>query len=126
MLRIINTVPYPNRSRMPQRLRDSRLGCVASEGGAPFVARRAMNLHGWRCTGLTVPPVLPTAGVPQGMYLVREWGVPPPAATPPDPPVVPPFFLLRGYPRERISYGSGAGAFRAVFPIRCRTNEMVY
>src|SRR5512143_171389 len=33
---------------------------------------------------------------------------PPPAAPPPDPPVVPPFFLLRGTPRERITYGSGA------------------
>jgi hypothetical protein len=39
-------------------------------------------------------------------------------------PLCPPFFLLRGYPGERISYGSG-GAFRAVFQIRCRTNEMV-
>ena len=50
-----------------------RFNCVASEGGAPFVARRAMNLHG------CVPASL-----------------------------CPPFFLLRGYPRERISYGSGA------------------
>ncbi|MHB1024939.1 MAG: hypothetical protein ACYC24_04435 [Desulfobacteria bacterium] len=28
------------------RLGDARMGCVASEGGAPFVARRAVNLHG--------------------------------------------------------------------------------
>ena len=35
----------------------------------------------------------------------------------------PPFFLLRGYPRERISYGSGACALRAVFPIRYRIYE---
>ena len=27
----------------------------ASEGGAPFVARRAMNLHGWRFTSLRPP-----------------------------------------------------------------------
>jgi hypothetical protein len=32
---------------MPRfRRRGSPFGCVASEGGAPFVARRAMNLHG--------------------------------------------------------------------------------
>src|SRR5512135_606378 len=51
----------------------ARFGCVASEGGAPFVARRAMNLHGCAPASLC-----------------------------------PPFSLLRGYPRERISYGSGA------------------
>jgi hypothetical protein len=44
---------------------------AASEGGAPFVARRAINLHGCAL------------------------------------PHLPPFFLLGGYPRERISYGSG-------------------
>jgi hypothetical protein len=26
--------------------------------------------------GLTVPPVLPMAGVPQGAHFVREWGAP--------------------------------------------------
>jgi len=41
--------------------------------GAPFVARRAVNLHGCAPASLC-----------------------------------PPFFLRRGYPRERISYGSGA------------------
>src|SRR5512135_3259522 len=47
-------------------LPDSRFGCVASEGGAPFVARRAVKLHG--CA-------LPHCA-------------PPPPATPPDPPCV--------------------------------------
>ena len=47
------------------RLQDAPFGCVASEGGAPFVARRAMNLHG--CA-------LPHCA-------------PPPTATPPDPPI---------------------------------------
>jgi hypothetical protein len=56
------------------------------EGGAPFVARRAMNLHGCAPASLC-----------------------------------PPFFLLRGYPRECISHGSGACAFRAVFHVRQRT-----
>ncbi len=65
------------------------------------MARRAVNPHG--CAGLTVPPVLPTAGVPQGVLLVREWGAPPPTATPPDPPV--------------------ACAFRVIFPIRYRIYE---
>ena len=54
---------------------------VASEDGAPFVARRAMNLHGCAPASLC-PPVLPTAGVPQGAHFLREWGAPPPAATP--------------------------------------------
>src|SRR5512141_1122731 len=53
------------RSRKSPCIRDSRFGCVASEGGAPFVARRAVNPHG--CA-------LPHCA-------------PPPAATPPDPPV---------------------------------------
>src|SRR3989304_5811523 len=67
------------------------LSCVASEGG---------SVRGSPCgeparlrTGLTVPPVLPTAGVPQGAHYVREWGAPPPAATPPDPPVLLPDLL---------------------------------
>src|SRR5512141_1636252 len=55
----------------------SLIGCVASEGGAPFVARRAVNLHG--CA-------LPHCA-------------PPPAATPPDPPVAcPSSRTLRGTP----------------------------
>jgi len=39
------------------RFRDSRLDCVASEGGAPFVARRAMNLH-----GCALPHYAPSCG----------------------------------------------------------------
>ena len=30
-----------------------------------------------------MPPVLPTAGVPQGAHFLREWGAPPPTAAPP-------------------------------------------
>jgi hypothetical protein len=37
------------------RIRDSRIGCVASEGGAPFVARRAINLHGCAPASLCPP-----------------------------------------------------------------------
>jgi hypothetical protein len=33
-------------------------------------------------------------------------------------------FALLGYPHSRKN--GGHSAFRAVFPIRCRTNEMVY
>jgi len=42
--------------RKPLRIRDSRFGCVASEGGAPFVARRAMNLHGCALPHCAPPP----------------------------------------------------------------------
>ena len=55
------------RSWKALRLWDSPFGCAASEGGAPFVARRAVNLHG--CA-------LPHCA-------------PPPAATPPDPSIAP-------------------------------------
>ena len=41
----VGTVCYTRKTPFSRPL-DSRFGCVASEGGAPFVARRAMNLHG--------------------------------------------------------------------------------
>ena len=41
---------------------DSRFGCVASEGGAPFVARRAMNLH-----GCALPHCAPSCGDSAGV-----------------------------------------------------------
>ena len=82
------------RSWKALRLWDSPFGCAASEGGAPFVARRAVNLHG--CVPASLCPL---------------------------------FFQLRGYPRERISYGSGAPPllrrlrrtllFRAPQVVRC-------
>ncbi len=50
-------------------------GCVASEGGAPFVARRAMNLHG--CAPASLCPPFSCCGVPQGAQHIRERGVPP-------------------------------------------------
>jgi hypothetical protein len=51
---------------------------------------------------------------------------PPPAATPPDPPLAcPSSRTLRGTPRSAFHTGAGC-AFRAVFPIRYRTKEMVY
>ena len=40
------------------------------------------------------------------------------------PPVVPPVFPTAGVPRERISSGSGAYAFRTVLPIRYRIYEL--
>src|SRR5512141_2527092 len=61
--------------------------CAASEGRASFVARRAVNLHGCALPHSAlppaaappdppvVPPVSPTAGVLQGAYSVREWGM---------------------------------------------------
>src|SRR5664280_1670186 len=64
---------------LPLRLR--RLGGRGSVRGSPCDEPARLP------TGLTVPPVLPTAGVPQGAHFLREWGAPPPAATPPDPPV---------------------------------------
>src|SRR5512141_3075801 len=63
-------------------------GCAASEGRASFVARRAVNLHGCALPHSAlppaatppdppvVPPVFPTAGVPQGVEFIREWGAP--------------------------------------------------
>ena len=60
------------------------------------------------------------------MYLVREWGAPLLRRLRHALPLCPPFFLLRGYPRERIWYGSGACVFRVVFPIRCRATTMPY
>ncbi len=66
-------------------LRNSRSGCAASEGGAPFVARRAMNLHG--CA-------LPHCA-------------PPPAATPPDPPHNSQASLTRCRRKPIMSYGPG-------------------
>ena len=62
------------RSWKALRLWDSPFGCAASEGGASFVARRAVNLH-----GCALPHFAP-----------------PPTATPPDPPVVPPHFSYYG------------------------------
>ena len=50
--------------------------------GAPFVARRAMNLHGCVPASLC-PPFFLLRGVPQGANFVREWGAPSPAASPP-------------------------------------------
>jgi len=45
------------------------LGCVASEGGAPFVARRAMNLHGCAPASLC-PPLFLLRGYPGSAKLV--------------------------------------------------------
>jgi hypothetical protein len=96
------------------------LGCVASEGGAPFVARRAMNLHGcapaFRAPFLQIPAFKSGCAASEGRasFVARRavnlhgCALPhsalPPAAAPPDPLVV--------------------CAFRAVFPIRCRIHEL--
>jgi hypothetical protein len=52
-----------------------------------------------------VPPVFPTAGVPQGAHFIREWGAPRSSYSGGTPGSAlrtgvgcPPFFLLRGYP----------------------------
>ena len=69
------------------------------------MARRALNPHG--CALPHLPPVLLTAGVPQGAHFLREWGRPPPAAPPPVPrfrafPLVLP---AAGVPRQREARG---------------------
>ena len=120
------TATNPIRSRKPLCLRDSRFGCAASEGGAPFVARRAVNLHG--CALPHCAPRSSYGGGTPGSVLVREWGAPPPAATPPDPPVAYAFraafrrygivdvgrpttsFALLGYPHTRKNGGHSGGA----------------
>ena len=43
---------------------DSPIGCAASEGGAPFVARRAMNPHGCAPASLC-PPFFLRRGYPR-------------------------------------------------------------
>ncbi len=52
---------------------------AASEGGAPFVARRAMNPH-----GCALPHFAPRSSYCGGTPAARSsyWGAPPPAAAP--------------------------------------------
>ena len=81
-------------------LRESPSGCVASEGGAPFVARRAMNLHGCASASKSPFPQIPAfesscaasegdsvRGSPCGEPARLRFTS-----------LCPPFFLLRGYP----------------------------
>jgi hypothetical protein len=70
-------------------IRNSRLGCVASEGGAPFVARRAMNLHGCALPHCAPPP----AATPLKLEFRRR-----PSTG----------FALPGYPRSRKNGGHRA------------------
>jgi hypothetical protein len=69
-------------------IRNSRLGCVASEGGAPFVARRAMNLHGCALPHCAPPP----AATPLKMEFRRRHST---------------SFALLGYPLARGGRFSG-------------------
>jgi hypothetical protein len=96
------------------------LGCASSEGGAPFVARRAVNLHGSHRPHCA-PRSSYCGGTPAARSSYR--GAPPPAAATPDTPVVPPVLPTAGVPRQREAR-IGACAFRAVFPIRYRMNRV--
>ena len=53
----------------PQCARDTLFGCAASEGGAPFVARRAVNLHGCAPVSLC-PPFFLLRGYPSSAKLL--------------------------------------------------------
>ena len=72
-MRFFNTTSYPKSG--------SGFGCAASEGRAPFVARRAMNLH-----GCALPHCAPRSSYRGGTPAARSsyWGAPPPAAAPPE------------------------------------------
>jgi hypothetical protein len=69
VLPIINTATNPDRLQKRLHLWDSSSGYVASEGGAPFVARRAMNLHGCLPASLC-PPFFLLRGYPGSAKLV--------------------------------------------------------
>ena len=62
-------VPLPHRTALV------RLGRRLAGGGASTLSVHVLFGNGTLETGLTVPPVFPAAGVPQGAYFVREWGV---------------------------------------------------
>ena len=58
------------------RLRDSSSVCAASEGGAPFVARRAIRLHGCAFPHFAPPPAAtppgsPVAGALHAVFSIR-------------------------------------------------------
>jgi hypothetical protein len=64
--------------------REEVRGYAASEGGAPFVARRAVNLHGCAPTRFSCCGGTPGSAIRPGVGRFTS--------------LCPPFFLLRGYP----------------------------
>ena len=61
----------------PARLRFTSLRPPSCGGSAVPLLVHGLCGNGTLEAGLTVPPVLPTAGVPQGANFVWEWGAPP-------------------------------------------------
>ncbi len=51
-------------------LRRSPVGFAASEGGAPFVARRAMNLHGCALPHCAPPPTAAPPDLPVALSVL--------------------------------------------------------
>src|SRR5512140_3618317 len=68
---------HPPRHRSPPspyRHGYASVGRLAG-GGASTLSVLGLCGNGTLESGLTLPPVFPTAGVPQGAYFVRKWGM---------------------------------------------------
>ena len=101
---------HPPRLRSPPSSYRSGYASVGrlAGGGASTLSVHGLFGNGTLEAGLTVPPVLPTAGVPQGSVVRPGVGRPPPAAAPPDPPAsCPPFVLMEGTPGSVFHTGVG-------------------